>query len=111
MGRWSLVWSDREKTRHSFRGLAAPLGASRRVRVGELLESHGKARSNSTTAAGHGECSRGALRLARGPLARRARVRGASALCASAGAEAQMQSHEDNNASRPSLPAFDLSKS
>jgi hypothetical protein len=111
VGRWSLVWSDREKTRHSFRGLAAPLGASRRVRVGELLESHGKARSNSTTAAGHGECSRGALRLARGPLARRARVRGASALCASAGAEAQMQSHEDNSESRPSLPAFDLSKS
>ena len=31
-----------------------------------LLESHGKARSNSTTAVGHGErCSRGALRLAR----------------------------------------------
>lgn len=42
----------REKRRRSFRGLAAPLGASRRVRAGELLESHGKARINSTTAAG-----------------------------------------------------------
>ena len=73
-------WYVQEKRRRNFRGQAAPLGASRRVRAGELLESRGKARSNSTTAAGHGEhCCRGALRVARGPLTRRARVRGASA--------------------------------
>jgi len=37
---------------HSFLGLSAPLGDLRRARARELLESRGKARNNSTTAAG-----------------------------------------------------------
>ena len=42
------------------RELAAPLGASRRARAGELLESRDKARSSSTTAAGRRHAVRSA---------------------------------------------------
>ena len=86
------------------------MGDLRRARARELLESRGKARNNSTTAAGARSiiavlyASGEDCRLAELECAVRQPVRKWSA-------EAQMQSHEDNNASRPSLPAFDLSKS
>jgi hypothetical protein len=75
-------------------GLVVPLGASRRSRSGELLESCGKARSNLTTAAAHGErCYRGALRLAR---TTGSRLTGLECAVHQPCMRAQVHSYEDN---------------